>query len=189
MRRSALVVVLLVLLAACSPAPLAGDDSTTTTSTANPGGGLPVPDPTTTTRPGPTTTVGLYAPKEISFEWMCEQIDRPDAYALSCSSPSEYSTPLEFQLGYWNSIVTFELDENEEPISMTFGAGTYDGNCTWGVDPVGLVTTPIENGVATFDIVMLGTDRCEGLRYVMSGTWDLNTMELTVDGYTEYVDG
>lgn len=188
MRHRAWVVVVLFLVAACSPAdPVAGGGSTTTTDVAAPGDGLP-PATTTTQNAGPSTTIDLYAPKEIAFSWSCGQIDRPDAYAVSCSGDPGTSTPLEFNLGYWNTVITFELDGNDEPISMTFGAGTYNGNCTWGVDPPGFVTVPVDNGVATFDITLLGDGHCDGLRYVMSGVWDLNTMELSVDGHTEYVD-
>ena len=189
MRRSAFVAALLVLLAACSPVPLAGEDSATTSSTVViPEGVPPASDPTTTTQPGPTTTVGLYAPKDIAFTYTCEQVDRPDAYALSCDTVGQTGLPQEFAASYWATFITFDLDENEEPISMTFGTGAYNGNCMWSPEAGSQTTAPLDNGIATFEAVLVATGHCEAVRFVMSGTWDLNEMTLAIDGHTEYKD-
>ncbi len=179
---------LLVLFAACSPAPVAGEDSTTTTSAVVPGGDPPSPDPTTTAQPGPTTTVGLYAPKDITFTYACDQVDRPDHYALTCDTVAQSGLPQEFAASYWVSIITFELDEYDQPIAMTFGTGAYNGNCIWSSGEGGLTTATLDNGIATFEAVLVATGHCEDVRFVMSGTWDLNEMTLAIDGHTEYKD-
>ena len=190
MRFAAVSSLLVLFAAACSPA--ASDTTIGVGSTDPP----PVPTDQTpaavtitnavvaTTQAGPT-----FGPKEVSIEWgNCFETQGAQFGDInfSCSTGRLAQIP-EFTQANFNGFVNFETNESGEVIAVSIAAGGYNGSCFWNPEPDTQWSAPLEDGKATVQGVLFGTELCDGYQLAFEAVWDQTTLGFTMDGQIEPV--
>lgn len=193
-RRAVFLILAVLVVASCSPDTAAEESATSdqpvaaaTSSqpTSPPATGAAMVTTTAVTQPDPNAGFG---PKELDVEWDCEILDtQGNQFRFSCSNQGAFGEAREFFDAYYNGTVTVSSDEQGEPVHLSLATGGYNGDCTWGPEDGVPFEAPVTEGVAEFSGVLIGTDRCEGLKYVFDAAMVLDPLDLTWDGNVEEV--
>ena len=182
-----------ILAYACSPDQVAVTPEPPTTSPPE----TPLPTSAVTNPPVLATSattiavpvVGTIGPKEFNLLWECDEIVGGGFGDLtfSCSSGTQLAIP-ELHRGYFNGVANFELNDQDEKISISMTASAYNGDCMWLLEG-GAIEAPVEDGKSVIEGgVLIGTDRCDGLRLAYEVTWDEETLAFDMDGVVELIE-
>ena len=186
-----LVLVGVVTLAACSPAEVAEQPATDP---------VVVTDPVPTTMGTAPTTVAVettaaaagpaeFGPKAVSLEWgNCFETQGAQLGDLtfSCSTRHLIDVP-EFSGANFNGYVNFFTNDQDEVVSVAIRAGGYNGSCFWNPEEGVEWESPLQDGTAVIEGVLIGTDLCDGYQLGFTATWDQESLEFMMDGMVEPV--
>ena len=110
----------------------------------------------------------------------CEELEiRLDSY--SCTMRGDIQR---FQDGYFNMATQFDRDDQGAPTAISGVASAYNGYCMWIPDGASFGAT-FEDGTATFEYVLYGSDLCDGETFSFQGVWDHEAETLTIDGVVD----
>ena len=121
-----------------------------------------------------------HEPRAVEIEWTCDQArERGGGFGSACGTRS--TDPL-FRTTNFVLLIELDRDGNGQIVSAAIRPSAYDGNCFWNPPDPTLTPVAHSDGESTHEGLLLGTDRCDGLQWQFTHTWNSDNNTVVMSG-------